>query len=318
MSGLHGVSPDELKELELFQYVSPESIEGVLDSCSVTDLNRGEVLLNLYQPNTRLFFILSGQVGIHPDTTETEPIAILGKGEIVGEMSVIDQKGVSAIVVARSDCRFLVMEQDILWSLVQVSHAAACNLLKTLTRRLRGANFNISTRTRLEEELHRYGTYDALSGLHNRHWFNTIFPRQLDRSEITRRNLSLIMIDIDHFKEFNDRFGHLCGDQAIHLVGRVLMNHLRPTELAARYGGDEFVVLLPDNDMANAELVAERLRTEVTAAPIELEDQTGCPPLTISIGVAQAKRGDSPEDLLNAADAALFRAKAKGRNTLST
>lgn len=311
------LSLEELREFDLLRLVPTEAAEGILDSCAIRELRQGEVLLQLEQPNQNLFLILSGCLSVRLYSLNTEPVDYLRRGECAGEMSLIDSKGASAFVVAESDCRLLVLDEELLWSLVQVSHAAACNLLKILTKRLRHADRQISSRIHLEQEIHRYGTVDALTGIHNRYWFDKILPRLTLRVEKTGQPLSLVMFDIDYFKQFNDCHGHLCGDQAIHTVGRILTDHLRPNELAARFGGDEFLILLPDVTLERAERVAERIRTEVMNSPIRMGDGTSHPAVTISIGLAQACKGDPSEKLLAAADAALYRAKQNGRNGLS-
>jgi len=313
----HQLNLEEIGEFDLFHLVPPEAIEGILDFCEIREISRGELLLNLDQFNRSLFLVLSGSLSVRIYSLEAEPVAYLQRGECVGEMSLIDNHGSSAFVVAESDCRLLVLKEDLLWSLVQVSHAAACNLLKILTKRLRSADRHISSRQHLEQEIHRYGTVDALTGIHNRYWFDKILPRLCVRQEKAGLPLSLIMFDIDYFKQFNDQHGHLCGDQAIHTVGRIMMECLRPDELAARFGGDEFLVLLPELDLDQAERVAERIRAKILQTPIKMGDGNTYPPVSISVGLAQAQKGDSPKQLLAAADAALYRAKQNGRNGLS-
>jgi diguanylate cyclase (GGDEF)-like protein len=307
----------EVMELQLFRSVGPESIEGILERCTALCIQAGDILIVPGQWNKNLYLLLSGRMQIHLGSTDTDPIAYIERGEAVGEMSIIDQNVTSAYVVASEDCRLLVLEEQLVWSLVRLSHAAACNLLVLLTQRLRYANRIIFEKIQIETTYHYYGSIDALTGLHNRHWLDMVLARQLRRSELGDKPFSIIISDIDSFKQFNDKFGHLCGDVAIHTVARVMMDHLRPTEMAARYGGDEFIVLLPDVDIARARTAAERLRCKVMASAIVMPDGRTLPPLTISLGVTQAVTGQTAEDLIDAADAALYRAKQKGRNTIS-
>ena len=308
---------EDLQNFPLLHLVPPETIEGIFDFCTIREIGQGELLLHLDQSNRSMFLILTGCLSVRLYSLETEPVAYLRRGECVGEMSLIDSSGASAFVVAEADSRLLVLEEDLLWSLVQGSHAAACNLLKILTKRLRSADRHISSRLHLEQEIHRFGTVDALTGIHNRYWFDKILPRLTVRMEKAGQPLSLVMFDIDHFKQFNDRYGHLCGDQAIHSVGRILTESLRPNELAARFGGDEFLILLPDLDLDQAERVAERIRGRVLNTPVKMGDGSSHPAITISIGVAQARKGEAPKELLAAADSALYRAKQNGRNMIS-
>lgn len=316
MNATSEIAPELLARIKIFHRVSPEVLEGILATCTVRLLEAGEVLIVPGEENRYVYVLLDGRLRVHLDSKDREPFIILEPGETVGEMSVIDRQPTSAYVVAETACRLLVLTEEILWSLVQVSHAAACNLLCILSTRLRNADNAIFERLQTEEAYNQYGNVDALTGLRSRHWLDTMLSRQLNRSFRSSRPLSVIMTDIDNFKQFNDRFGHLAGDRAIHTVAQVLLDNLRPNEMAARYGGDEFVVLLPDVCLAEAVRAAERLRRRVMKARMEPEAGTTSS-LTISLGVAQAQPGQSVTDLLAAVDAALYRAKENGRNLLS-
>lgn len=304
----------QILESKLFRFVAPESIEGILQECRIRELSSGETLLTPDQENDLLYILLSGSLNIYLNRDRSEPVATLGAGETVGEMSIIDGGQASALVIASEPCRLVVMKEELLWSLVQVSHSAACNLLTILTRRLRHANHFIEERMALFDNYREYGSIDSLSGLHNRHWFDQMLGRLLHRSHLAGKPLSLVMTDLDNFKEINDSFGHLAGDRAIHGVAQVIVSNSRPGLLAARYGGDEFVIILPEIDAAKATVIAERLRQEVMNATIVDHHNNPLPGLTLSVGVAEAAPGCSRDQLLAAVDAALFRAKNGGRN----
>ncbi|MCK7581243.1 MAG: GGDEF domain-containing protein [Chromatiales bacterium] len=124
-----------------------------------------------------------------------------------------------------------------------------------------------------------------------------MFPRQLERCARANLPVSLLFADVDHFKHFNDRHGHLNGDRALQHVASVLASCLRPTDLVARYGGEEFAALLPSAGLEQAELVAERLRQAVLGTPIVVDEGSNAgAKVTISLGVAQLQPGDSLAD----------------------
>jgi len=307
----------KLEELPLFKHVPPESVEGVLERCRLIQLEKNDTLMRYGGINHDLYIILEGELGVRLDSQIKDPIIVLGRGDTVGEMSLIDHKGASAHVCATSDCTLLAFDEDTLWELVSVSHAAACNLLAVLTSRLRNTNIVLANQMKIEYDFHQYGTIDALTGLHSRYWLDNILPRLIRRNGRGNKPMSLIMTDIDYFKDFNTRYGHLCGDRVIHSVARVFTEHLRPSELAARYGGDEFIVLLPGVPLEHARIAAGRLQRMVAQTVLYMPDGAVLPTPTISVGIAEYKNGDTPEQFIAAADAAMYRAKDMGRDTVS-
>ena len=158
---------------------------------------------------------------------------------------------------------------------------------------------------------------DALTGLTNRHYFNRALAREYENALRYCYPLSCILLDLDGFKEINDRLGHLAGDHALAQVGRVIRASVRKGDVAARFGGDEFVLLLPHTDAAGARTVAERIRTGLS----EEETAGPSPPellLSASFGIASLgpDRPHSQEELIDQADHALYRAKRRGKNTI--
>jgi len=155
---------------------------------------------------------------------------------------------------------------------------------------------------------------DGLTGLYN-HRF--IFERlEEETAKVARygRPLSIIMLDIDNFKRVNDTFGHRAGDEVILSVAHAIMASLRKTDVAGRYGGEEFLVLLPETDLKAAHIVAEKIRNTVALLQFETKDLA----VTISAGVAEAEKGESFEALINRADAKLYTAKRNGKNRVES
>lgn len=168
---------------------------------------------------------------------------------------------------------------------------------------------------RLQESRH-LARSDALTGLANRHLFELMLERELAAVRRSGRPLSLLLVDVDHFKHFNDACGHRAGDEMLRAIARVVRRHARrPRDLAARYGGDELAVLLPETPLAAASALAERTVKAVAALAIDHPGLDEGAVVTLSIGVACEASGDADRiALLDRADAALYRAKELGRN----
>jgi diguanylate cyclase (GGDEF)-like protein len=163
------------------------------------------------------------------------------------------------------------------------------------------------------EEIYRLVATDGLTGLSNRRAFEDALGREFSRSTRYGRAMSVLMIDVDHFKRVNDVHGHLAGDAALRQVGAALRGNIRRDDLAGRMGGEEFAVLLPEIEHADALRVAEKLRACIRERRIVYEGASI--PLSVSVGVAtRSERDKQPVDLLRRADEALYAAKRAGRD----
>ena len=168
---------------------------------------------------------------------------------------------------------------------------------------------------RQRDRLRALAERDPLTGLPNRRALAEVLPRRIDEARAQGRPLSVVFADLDRFKAINDRYGHAVGDEVLVEAARRLGEHLRGGEMAARHGGEEFVLLLPGADAERALAAAERIRAAMSEAPVET--RAGPLPVTASFGVATLRSADVDargDGLLARADAAMYRAKQAGRN----
>ena len=160
-------------------------------------------------------------------------------------------------------------------------------------------------------------TLDALTGLANRRSFDAQLLRAARQATVGKSRLSLAILDVDHFKRFNDTYGHTLGDQVLRLIARILTENTKGRDTAARYGGEEFAIILPDTALNDGVTVAEHIRTILGRRPV-INRVSGqrLGVVTCSIGVAQYRPGEPVGELVNRADQSLYRAKREGRNTV--
>ncbi|MCQ4167539.1 GGDEF domain-containing protein [Tahibacter harae] len=170
-----------------------------------------------------------------------------------------------------------------------------------------------SIEARYHEELYQLATSDPLTGLYNRRQFQELMEKEILRATRHLRTLCLALVDIDHFKPINDRYGHPAGDVVIRGIAQLLRHNARADQLIARIGGEEFALVFAEQSLADAVASAERLRRVIELNSFELGGKPAT--VTVSLGVAQWRRGMSGlSDLMRAADQQLYRAKQGGRN----
>lgn len=304
------LSAEALAELPLFHGESPDALEWLREIAELRELQAGEVLFRPGQLNDKLYILLRGSLN-----REGRPASgTIQPGECVGELSMLDEKPTVNYVNAAERSLLLVIGRVAFWRLVSTSHTVSRNLLYLFSSRLRSDIDVMNESLLLQRQLEQRALIDPLTGLFNRFWLEQMAGRLVERAQIAGTSLALILMDVDHFKRFNDSHGHMAGDAALRVLGATLKRSLRAEDFAVRYGGEEFVILLQHAGADEVAGAAERLRQAVAAAPIDGFGGVPLPSVTASFGVALLQPDQSFAMLLSQADEALYRAKAQGRN----
>ena len=315
--GAFGASPYTIRDLQLFRDADTPAVAALLAACPVVKVAQGEPVEDGLR--ARLYVVLSGSLGVQPATAAGEgEVQRILPGESVGEQSVLDDAANLDAITALEDSELLVVEPALVWRLIDEGNGVARNLLRLLSFRIRAANALLRRRQKLGEFYRQLSLNDALTGLYNRAWLNDMLPKLATRARQDGAPLSLVMIDLDHFKRFNDTHGHLAGDTALCTAAATIRAALRPTDYAVRYGGEEMMAILPHTSRDLAVLVAERLCDRVRAAIVFDDMRLPLPHITGSFGVATLDAGQDERALVAMADAALYRAKESGRDRICT
>ena len=295
-----------LRQARLLDHVDEPCLRLLQELFEPFLMEPGEILLSPLEHNHYLYLVLDGELAVHLDSLDSHQVRVIGPGDCAGEISFMDNLPPSAYVVSLASSVLLRLHRRAL-PLLTRSPQLMQNLAELLCQRVR-----LSDRLIINSELN--ANVDTLTGSFNRRWLEHIYSRESTRCAFNGQPLSILMLDVDRFKDYNDRHGHLAGDHALCLVVDTLSKLLRPADSLVRYGGEEFVILLPEMSVEDARNVGERLRQsleEVTSfrSPIGM-----LPGVTISIGVAPMQPKDDLKKLIHVADQALYQAKERGRN----
>ena len=307
-----------IRDLHLFRDADQADVAPMLAGCPVMQVEQGEVVSD--PQRARLYIVLRGALAVTADTRTGMSDGTISKvlpGESVGEQSVLDEEASLSHITALEASEVLLLEADLVWRLIDNCNAVARNLLRMLSFRIRAANAQLRRRQKLGEFYRQLSMVDGLTSLYNRAWLNDVLPGLVAGAQESGAPLSIIMLDVDHFKRFNDTHGHVQGDQALRTAAGVLTGALRPTDFAVRYGGEEMMVVLPDTPENVAISVAERLCERMQRAIVFRDMRVALPHITASFGVAALEAGQDDSTLIANADAALYRAKEGGRNRVA-
>ncbi|MEA3372710.1 MAG: GGDEF domain-containing protein [Campylobacterota bacterium] len=235
----------------------------------------------------------------------SSPVEMISNDVSVKEaMEFIRTKHYKRIIVVKGDGTMAgVISQK---ELISLSYGKWATLMKESQNELKEINRILEQRSYQYEKL---ASTDALTGLYNRYKFNELYVTAY-KTKMQRQNaLSLILLDIDHFKQVNDRFGHNVGDRVLVQIAHVLLHQVRSVDIVGRWGGEEFIILLPTADVGQAAKLAEKLRVAIAEKEIELVGH-----VYVSLGVTEIVSGDMMESAVERADKALYSAKEGGRN----
>ena len=297
----------ELKEIILQTMLDVFEADRVLLLSNLTAQESGEILIKVRGVSRlyRIGYAAEGG-GALPEGLPSEIADRWSRGELPEPFVAEDrQMGVIPVQAGERRIALLVVRRE-----QPFRHAEAnLKMLRALANHI-GVAFE-------NARLYTLAISDHLTGLFSRRHFHSRVADAVSRPEQCGQNFGLIMLDLDHFKDINDRFGHLAGDEVLRQVGRVLLRTIRFGDSAYRYGGEEFAVLLPEADSAITWAVAERIRQELAALKIQLDADRNIA-VTASLGIAVCPdNGTSVQDLVAAADTALYRSKSEGRNRVS-
>jgi diguanylate cyclase (GGDEF)-like protein len=309
-----------LEQVQLFQGAAHDSIAPLLAACPVVRLAQDEPVAEAADRQGCLYVVLRGALSVMQADVRPGSDRVMSKvlpGECVGELSVLDHGAPPDQIAALEVSDVLAVPADILWRLIDESNGVARNLLRLLSFRVRAANAQLRRRQKVGEFYRQLSMVDGLTSLHNRAWLDDRLPVLISHAYASGEPLSLIMIDIDHFKRFNDDYGHQTGDTALITAAKAVSSTLRPSDFAARYGGEEMTVLLPGTNEQAARVVAHRLCEQVRQAVVFMDMHKPLPHITASFGIATLASKEDAGSLLARADAALYRAKNAGRDRVS-
>ena len=223
-----------------------------LETCEV---DAEELLFSPHTLNRHLYMLVRGQLSVQLASRDNPPVRYVEVNDCVGEVSFCDHRPPSTYVIASEPSRVVRLHSRELPLLTQ-SPELMQNLIELLCDRVR-----LTDQLIINSE--HNANIDMLTGVFNRRWLEHIFERESARCAFSGQPLCMLMIDVDEFKPYNDRHGHIAGDHALCQVARLLGTQLRPKDSLVRFGGEEFVTLLPELDLPAARLIAERLRQRV-------------------------------------------------------
>ena len=290
---------------------------GQLRNSAVVSKAAGETVITAGEEGESMFLIQDGKVEILSDGVVLD---VVGPGGVIGEMALVDGSLRSATVNARTAVDLVPISKANFELLIRRHPEFGLHVMKIMSLRLRLMNErlgdameDISYRQEIEQELRAMATLDPLTGISNRRHFAEMATREIKTAQRHGRELSVAMLDLDHFKVVNDTYGHAGGDAVLRLAVEVIAGELRSADILGRIGGEEFALLLPETGLATAVGIVERIREKIAEQTFtwDGEDIT----VTASIGVAiYAPEEPTIDSALARADKGLYTAKENGRN----
>lgn len=281
----------------------------------------GEVIIQEGEPGDVFYLIRSGQAVVIKGDFQTPTIlGFRSVGDAIGEMAVLEDLPRVATVIALSEVSLWSIDRELFHRFVAENPKFSLDLMNMLSWRVRESSEerwrgNIREKQQEEalENLSEQATHDPLTGIFNRRYMDRILPDEISLSRQNGSTLGLIMADVDHFKQVNDEYGHKAGDLVLQSLAVLLKKCVRTADVVCRYGGEEFVIIMPGATLSTLGRTAEEIRSRCQAMYLTYDGQEI--KVTISLGVAAyPQHGSHADEVLVHADNALYCAKEQGRN----
>jgi diguanylate cyclase (GGDEF)-like protein len=313
-----------LSKVPIFTGLDRTAIQGIVDLMQPRELAAGEVLFRQGDAGGELYIVEKGTLGISVTLADgaSLEIAAFSGGDFFGEMSIFEKEPRSATCCAKKRCRLYALHERAFFALLKTNPATAATVMKQMLavtrRRLQDTGAFLSDMVQWGEDARRRAITDSLTGLYNRRYLEEALEEYFMKAASGRRPLTVVMLDLDHFRAINEQYSQEVGDQTILAAAEVFRAQMRPTDVVARYGGDEFTLILPDTEAETARQLMEGVRRSVADLTL-LQDLGGAVTrVTTSQGIACfPAHAEDLKGLLEAADAALYQAKESGRNRVS-
>ncbi len=314
-------SVEFLSSIEIFSLLTPGEIGRTKGLFTQRTIHKGDVLFREGDPGNELFIVKSGKVTSSirlPDGSERE-IAVFTAGNFFGEMSIFENAPRSATCSATEASELLGLHEREFYRMIEeypdVATKIMFRMLNITTQRLRDTGEFLSDMVHWGEAARRRAITDELTGAYNRRFLDDALEREFERAKSSGFPFSMAMVDLDLFREINDRHGHEIGDRCIVEAVAVFNRILRESDIIARFGGDEFALLLPGVGCDEAVGLADRTRAEIEGLDLFVSHGEPRRRLTVSIGIATfPDHAGDLTGLKDAADRALYQAKEDGRN----
>jgi diguanylate cyclase (GGDEF)-like protein len=282
----------------------------------------GEIILREDEPGDIFYVIRSGHAVIIKGDIETATVlGFRGMGDAIGEMALLENLPRSATVIALNPVSLWSLSRATFYQFLGENHPSfSLDLLNMLSSRIRKSDEERRRGYVREKEqvvaletLSRQATHDPLTGLFNRRYLDQILYGEIAHARQNGSLVGILMADVDHFKQINDRYGHKAGDLMLRALGDLMKSCVRSADIVCRYGGEEFVIIMPGASAPTVDRCAEEIRSRFQALSVESEDQKIN--ATISLGAAiYPLHGSNVDDVFIKADRAMYQAKQRGRN----
>ena len=310
-----------IQQVDIFSLLSVEEINQIIDCLRFLDLDKDEILFREGDEGNKLFIVKSGRVASYvqlPHGNKRE-IAEFTSGDFLGEMSIFENAPRSATCYAKEKSLLLSLYERDFFELILYYPGIAIKIMYrmlniTTERLLEKSKFH-SDMVQWGEEAQKRAISDELTGIYNRRFLDNALEEYFEKAKSSDKSLSMIMVDIDNFKKISEYYTHEHVNQVILEVVAIFKKHLRKKDIFARYGGDEFTVLLPDTELKDAMIIAEDICRDVAELNISKILNNEITQVTISQGIASyPENANDLETLCNLADRSLYKAKVEGKN----